>query len=357
MRSRPSQSASRASLQCALAVLLVIASAAASFGCEVCLDAARQLVTIGDQLDMADRVVLATPIAAGSDFRITDVVKGNDALGDIIADSVTGIDVAARVGVDPWLLVGDGNTARWISLGSIGAWHGDWLRQLVAFDRSDAGWRRRIAFVLPYLENPDPLVAEIAVGEVARAPYATLDVAKSRIDPKVIEGWLDNPKLAMRSVPFALLLGFAGGPTDAGRLEQRIDNARESHSSTNLAALITADLQLRGPSRVDWVEEMYLADRERLMPEIEAALLALGVHGDTDGVVSRERVIQAYRVFMRKRPPMAGFVAHELAEWGYWDAVTEYAALLQSDAIKDPASEFAVGRYLQRAADAQAAKQ
>ena len=47
---------------------------------------------------------------------------------------------------------------------------------------------------------------------------------------------------------------------------------------------------------------------------------------------------------------MAGFVAQQLADWNYWDVATEYAALLKSNAIKDPASEFAIVNYLQRAA-------
>jgi hypothetical protein len=63
-------------------------------------------------------------------------------------------------------------------------------------------------------------------------------------------------------------------------------------------------------------------------------------------------VIQAYRVFIREHPPMAGFVAPQLAEWNYWDATMEYAALLKSNAIKDPASEFAIVNYLQSAAAA-----
>jgi len=63
------------------------------------------------------------------------------------------------------------------------------------------------------------------------------------------------------------------------------------------------------------------------MPEIEAALLALNVHGDANRTVFRERVIQAYRTFIRERPPMAGFVAPQLADWDYWDVTTEYVAL------------------------------
>jgi len=80
------------------------------------------------------------------------------------------------------------------------------------------------------------------------------------------------------------------------------------------------------------------------------------VHGDANRTVPRERVIQAYRVFIRERPPMAGFVAPQLADWNYWDATVEYATLLKSNVIKDPASEFAVVNYLQQAAAAKAAR-
>jgi hypothetical protein len=335
------------------------------------------MVTIGQQLDMADRVVLAVPVAGGNQFRIVEVVKGKDAVGDLSAEPVIGLDAAAAAGRDPCLLLRDRLAPRWTSLGTIHTDYAAWLRQLAAtllvdgdrprptwplnmqasFGLSYAGWRQRIALVLPYLENSNPLAAEIAWGELARAPYAIMDVVKSRIDAVAVAGWLDDPKLVSRHAAYILLLGFVGGQADAARLEQRLEAAWNSHDATNLAAMIGADLELRGPSRVGWVEAMYFADRRRIMPEIEAALLSLKVHGDANRTVPRERVIQAYRAFITERPPMAGFVAPQLADWDYWDAAQDYAALLKSNAIKDPASEFAIVTYLQRAAAARAALQ
>jgi hypothetical protein len=355
-----------------LAAMFFLISAAAAVGCPLCYEAARQMVTIGQQLDMADQVVLATPLDGANLFRIVAVVKGKNAVGDIITDPVMGLDAAAPANSDPCLLVRDPLAAQWTGLGIIRVEYADWLRQLAAtalvkgdrprpiwpsnmqtsFTLSDAGWRQRVALVLPYLENPDPLAARIAWGELARGPYAIMDIARSRIDAAAVESWLDDPKLAPRHAAYTLLLGFVGGPADAARLEQKIEAAWSSHIAANLAAMIGADIELRGPSRVGWVETMYFADRSRTMPEIEAALLALNVHGNANRTVSRERVIQAYRAFIRERPPMAGFVAPQLADWDYWDATTEYAALLKSNAIKDPASEFAVVNYLQRAASA-----
>jgi hypothetical protein len=335
----------------------------------------RQLVTIGQQLDMADRAVLALPVPGGNQFRIVAIVKGKDAIGDGLADPVTGVEVAA--GGDPYLLVRDPLAAQWTSVRTIPAQYADWLRQLAAaslvkgdrprpswpldlrtlFTLSYAGWRQRMALVMPYLECSDPMVAQIAWGELARAPYVVMDVARSRIDPAAVEGWLDDANLVSRRAAYTLLLGFVGGPADAARLEQHIEAKWSSHDATDLGAMIGADLELRGPSRLGWVEARYFADRTRTMPEIEAALLALNVHGEADRTIPRERVIQAYRALIRERPAMAGFVALHLADWEYWGATAEYVALLQSHAIKDPASELAVVNYLQRAASAKAAVQ
>jgi hypothetical protein len=121
--------------------------------------------------------------------------------------------------------------------------------------------------------------------------------------------------------------------------------------------MIAADLEIAGASHVDWIETRVFADRGCTMPEIEAALLALNVLGDTDGAVPRARVVAAYRDFIKLRPPMAGFVAPQLADWGAWDAAANYAALVKSNVVADPASQFAIINYLKRAAEAGVAVQ
>ena len=361
----------------ALAGFLLLMPAAMAVACPLCYEAARQTLTEGIQLDMADRVVLAAIGPAANQFRIVAIIKGMDAVGDSITDPVAGADAAAAVTTDPFLLIRDPVASQWTSLGTIPVESADWLRQLVAtllvkgdrprppwpltmrtsFTLSYAGWRQRIALILPYLDNPNPLVASIAWGELARAPYSALDVAKSRIAATTLTGWLSDPKLVSRHATCLLLLGLTGSAADAERLEKQIETAWTAHDTTNLAPMIGADLELRGPSRVDWIESMYFADRTRTLPEVEAALLALSVHGDSNRTVPRERVIQAYRVFIKERPPMAGFVAPQLADWNYWDATADYEALLNAKALKDPASEFAVLTYLRRAASAKAALQ
>ena len=246
---------------------------------------------------------------AGARWRILEVVKGAAPVGPLIAGPVEGTAGAAVRAGRPSLLLRHALSPRWFRVGTIGVEYAGWLRQLAATgpgpDRTDVDWRGRVALVSPYLEDPAPLVADFAYGEIARAPYGALRSLKTRLEPASIARWLDDPKLAGRRPAYTLLLGIAGGPPDAERLEQRLHAAWRSGDATNLGAMLAADLELRGPSRVAWIETMYLADRRRSMSEIDAAVQALSEHGQENGAVPRARVIQAYLLFIRERPSMA----------------------------------------------------
>jgi hypothetical protein len=213
---------------------------------------------------------------------------------------------------------------------------------------TDTEWRERVVVVAPQLESPEPLVAEMAFGELSRAPYGVTQLLKPQLDTAKLASWTNDPKLAPRRAAYTLLLGIAGDPDTANAIEQSIDTAIKTRDTTNLSALLAADLELRGASRVDWLETTFFADRQRTLQEIQAALLALSVHGGADGTIPRTRVIEAYRYFIKARSPMAGFVAMELADWEAWDATADYVAIIRSKAVKDPAEQFAILSYLQR---------
>jgi hypothetical protein len=341
-----------------LVMALIVASAPA-LACSLCLGGA--VFAPGLQLDAADQAVIAVPAAGGPQWRIVEVVKGRVTTDEVIAEPTDAAEEAAGRAGNAVLLLNHAQWPRWSAVGTIDARYAGWLRRLAATgpatDRPDIDWRARVAIVAPYLEDPEPLAAALAYGELARAPYGALRPLKPRLEAGTILRWLDDPRLAARHPAYTLLLGIAGGPDDAARLEQQIDTAWASRDATNLGAMLAADLELRGPSRVTWVETRYLTDRHRTMPEIAAALQALSEHGKENGAVPRQRVVEAYRVFIKERTPMAAFVAGDLAEWEYWDATPEYVALLTSNVVPDPASRYAIVNYLQRSprTDAKAA--
>lgn len=340
-----------------LAAVVLLGATEAVRACPICL--AALVVTIGQQIDSSDRVVLAQPDQDG--FRIVETIKGSATTVPIPSNRVESVDATMTAPGAPLLLTYNRLGRRWTSLGRIGSSYADWLRQVAASSQhrelTDSEWRARVAVVLPHALDKDPTASLLAFGELARAPYSALLSLRSQLDPATIEQWLADPALANRRATNTLLLGIAGRPEDMAHVEDILNTQWQAHDATNLAALITADLEFRGADRMAWVDTSYFKDRHRTMPELEAILLALSVLGDTDATVPRARIIESYRLFMRQHPPMAAFVAPKLGDWGYWDAAAEYSTLLKSDAIKDQASEFAIGLYLQRAADAKVARQ
>lgn len=340
------------------AALLCVSAAAAA--CPLCLGAGQP--TKAQQLVVAQQAVLAVPTADASRFRVAEVVKGERPPSGTVEGgyprSAAALESAAPMSRKPRLLVRDDPFPTWTIVGTIGADHSGWLRKLAAgkpaAERSAEAWRERVALVVPYLEHREPLAAELAYAELAAAPYAAMRAAKPRLDASAVREWLADPNLAVRHRLYLLLLGLAGNAHDAAALERRLEAMWTAGDATNLGALLAADLELRGPARMAWVEQRYLRDRARSTPEVEAALLALSVHGNASGTIPRDRVILAYRAFMKARPEIAGYVAQDLAAWQYWDAVPEYVALMRSEVRQQVPSRIAILAYLRQSPSAEA---
>jgi hypothetical protein len=333
-----------------IGLLLLLASLEVA-GCPICLGAYRS--SLSDQLVDARRVVLVDPASNRHAYRIAAVIKGAPPEGGVI----DGVAVALRFDTvfdakQTMLLVNGDEGSTWQVVGAAKADHAGWLRHIAAGKRSadmgGAEWQGRVALMLPYLEHREPLVAQIAYSEVAAAPYEALLAAKPRLSAPAIRRWLFDPALAQRESLYLLLIGIAGDARDAAALERRLDAAWAARDKTSLASLIAADLELRGPARLAWVEERYLADRKRTSAEIEAALMALSVQGNADRTIPRQRVIAAYRSFIAARPDIAGYVARDLASWQHWDAVPQYVALVKSATPQQYPSKIAILDYLRQ---------
>lgn len=342
----------RRSTRAWLAVALLCVSTAAA-ACPICLGAGQP--TVAQKLAAAPQAVLALPTADAGQFRVVEVLRGERPSTRTIEGgyprSASPVDSALRKG-EALLLVREDPLPGWVVLGAIGTDQAAWLRQLAVGRRVDelstAQWRDRVARVAPRLESPQPLVAKIAHGELSAAPYAAMRSARPRLDAHKVRAWVADPQLAARRRLYVLLLGLTGDHRDAAALEQQLDAAWQAGETTNLAAMLTADLELRGPARLAWVEEKYLRDRARSAPEAEAALLALSAQGHANAVIPRDRVIQAYRVYMKAHPENAGAVAPDLAAWQYWDAAPEYQALMKSGVRQQYPSMLAMLNYLRQ---------
>src|SRR5262249_47700664 len=189
---------------------------AQAMACPICLGAAQP--SKAQELVIAPDVVLAVPTRDPGRFRVTQVIKGNRPSGATIEGGYprSGLvpGTAAPRSGQPLLLVRDEQLPTWEVLGAIDAGHSDWLRRIGAgkraADMSGEEWGARVVLIVPYLENPGPLVAEIAYAELTAAPYAALQAAKPGLRRAAVRQWLADPDRAARQAPYLLLLGFVG---------------------------------------------------------------------------------------------------------------------------------------------------
>lgn len=240
----------------------------------------------------------------------------------------------------------------WRALGPLGAARAEWARRLVAMGRAAdtpaAAWPQRLAYFAIDLEDAEQLVAQTAYEEISVAPYAAMRTLKPLLDAGRLARWLDAPELAQRRPLYTLLLGMAGGDSAAARLEGKLRGPAPALSLGEQSALFAAYLELRGGAGLEWVEQQFLRDPTRSDQDLQAALLALSVHGN-DGVrLSRHRVVQAYATLIRHNPARAGMVASDLGNWERWEFVADYAAILRSGAPQAFASRYGMVFYLMR---------
>jgi hypothetical protein len=358
--SEASHRADRSRGRLALLVAAMLLEGVGASACPICLGAGQ--TSAARQIVATPQAVLAVRTSDSGRFRVIEVIKGErPADGTVEGGYPRATSTPAGTtptNARPLLLVRDDPLPTWVILGAIDAARADWLRALAtgkpAAEMSLNEWRARVALVVPQLNDPEPLAAELSYAELAAAPYAALRTAKPHLDAAALRRCLADPALAARHPFYLLPLGIAGNAQDAVTLEKRLQAAGQSGDAANLSSMLAADLELSGAARVAWIESNYLTEPKRSTSEIKAALLALSVHGNAEGVIPRARVIQAYRVFIKAHPEIAGGVAPDLASWQCWDAVPDYLALMKSGVRQQYPSRQAMLAYLQQSPNARA---
>src|SRR5215831_14779196 len=189
----------------------------------------------------------------GSQLKVVELISGEMPPGGTIEPRwVIGLDREAASSAKPLLLIRARKWQSWAVVGPIAVEHVGWLRRISATkptsEMTDTDWQSEAAFVLPYLENADQTVAEIAYGELARAPYSALRSLKGHLDLSALRRWTADPKLARRLSLYTLLIGIEGDATDAARMQKRLDAAWEAKDATNLGPTLAASLEMEGPS-------------------------------------------------------------------------------------------------------------
>jgi hypothetical protein len=336
-----------AALRLALLVSLPFLLIGLTRACPLCLGISVPAQTLADRLIAGSEVVLALPVSTGDGkLQVKMVLKGDASLEGqelAVADATASQSSAGFA-----LLVSDSVTSSWTNLGKVGLSLLPFLKRVLALPSTDkltdGEWTARLGFFQPYLESFDPRLAASAWVEWTRAPYRSLRTAQ--LDREKLRSWLDDSANPERHALWFVLLGLCGNQDDAVFIADRVHSEWREGKDTNLAAMLSAQIELTGAAAVDFIEHAYICDRNRTLEEIQAAISALSVVGREGTPELHPRIVRSFHLMLQQRRPLAGFVARDLATWGEWDVWSDFAQMLRSGEPIYPSARPAIVDYL-----------
>lgn len=346
---------------CFLLVYSIAVSAAKVDACPFCSAIAN---SISEDLVTADVTVVAkwvdtarnrAALAAGPakkfddkdplslrDFQVIRIYKGSARLGT----NARQIQAPFRGRPEPnqvFLIFGfDGQTINWSAALPLRKESLVYLDALPGLPKSGP---ERLKHFLPYLDHPEPALADDAYNEFARAPYEEVKQARPYLD----RSWLlsriaDERTDARRRRLYLTLLGVCGEPSDGAAVYQVMQKL-EGSNEPGLDAAIACYLTLTKSEGLQQIEERYLTNQNVEFKAVYSAIMALRFHGEESEVISRQRLGAALQRVLHN-PQLAELVIADLARWEDWTATKEIAKLLQTSTDEHQRTRVAAARYL-----------
>ncbi|MEX0936258.1 MAG: hypothetical protein WDZ59_00245 [Pirellulales bacterium] len=345
-----------------LAALVPAALATAALACPFCSAASQ---TLSEEMDGADVVVIAkllsvsktqpedtaTPadtFGSGSltsaKFRVADVLKGKQhtAVGREI--EVTYFGEEDKDGA--FLISGlSSPTLEWATPLPLSEKAREYIKKLPSLPAEGAD---RLDFFQGYLENPDPMLAQDAYDEFARAPYEGVIALKERMRHDQLVEWIENPDVApSRRRLYLTMLGVCGTKEDVPMLEKMI-RSEDRQLKQGLDALIGCYLTLEGADGLPLIEDLFLKSKDAQYTDTYSAVMALRFHGQETDVIPKDRLLVAMRHLL-DHPELADQIIPDLARWEDWSVMDRLVDLFKNADEKSRWVRIPVIRYLQAA--------
>ena len=240
----------------------------------------------------------------------------------------------------------------------------------------------RMRFFLDYLQHEDPLLAQDAYDEFARASYPDLLEISEGFDREKLWPWIIDPLTsANRRSLYFTMLGVVGTEEDQRRLEEMMlaDNrvlrsAAEAAAAAAMGlggaltlpvmpemvsmeqrqkqlgfnAMVGCYLKLTGAKGLDLLDREFLSSDDDDPTKVYGLLLALRFLGDQTEDVSIDRLSQSMRLILAK-PDFAEQAIRDLARWEDWDVLDQLVTMFK-EVDEDAYVRDTIVAYLDQAA-------
>lgn len=293
-----------------------------------------------------------TPLGDSSEavFRVQKVLRGENHVhaGDTIHVVYFGADAPDKLFLINALMVDQLDWTTPLPLSRSGVEYVEHLLKLPDV------MQERLRFFLQYMEHPDPLLAQDAYDEFARAPYADLVNLKPDLNREQLVAWINDPQVGpTRRRLYLTMLGVCGTSADVEMLESLlkydyetmrpaiatlvqmmgfggsavgvplVDELAQADVRAKqqcLDALIAAYLKLRGPDGLPLIDERFLSNPQADYTQRYSAIMALRFHGEESDEIPRERLVKSLRLLLDD-PEIADQVIPDLTRWEDWEVM------------------------------------
>ena len=154
----------------------------------------------------------------------------------------------------------------------------------------------RCRFFASLLDHPQRRIREAAYLEIARAPYPVIRELAAKVDMDSIQPMLERPEYADWRPLGILLLALQKTVVTNETVRQRCNQLAKLNSSVNLAAWLTALIEIDGHKGIEWIENEYLLVPSRTSEEVVAVQRALALHGQFGQASIQSSVREALRI-------------------------------------------------------------
>lgn len=334
----------------ALAGMLIVISAAMALACPICVPSQGGANSPLEQMIGAGALVLADPQDAPQQLLVRATLKGRVAPGSVVEIAAVDMPRAPFEAGKSVILARHPLLSAWQPLGVISRERSSWLRELLtlkpASELTAEEWPSRVRLFADDLFSHDAFVSGVAANQIARAPYAAM---------RTLRGGLDGAKLVtaanrIENIPhlplLILLMGVAGDEPSRAFITQRARTAGTLANANELAALLTAQIELDGEGALATRGKQMLLEASPRPSDMSAAVMALGVFAGVFGEARRGEIVSLYRDGMAARPEIAGFVARAMEDWRDWSLVNEVRTASLTKQIDD-GSSLLIRSYLE----------
>jgi hypothetical protein len=186
----------------------------------------------------------------------------------------------------------------------------------------------RLAYCFPYLNSKEFEVSLDAYREFAAADYKDYRDMARKLDPKVLMGWLEDPKTPpYRFGLYASLLGHCGKGQVEGDFLRKLVLTTERHKGSGLDGMLVGYVMVQPKEGWHFLEKDIIANPKNDFNTRYAGLRSLRfLFSQRPDLVEKKALVHAM-LEAAEFPDISDFAIEDLRKWRCWDTTDQVLKL------------------------------